>query len=300
MPTGPTRTTQVPHAPSGPGSRSSRATEIGSLHGPLVPSGAGAMGIVHAAYDPELDPARSRSRSCARKAAPTATAAVRLYDEAQAMARLRTPTSRWSTRSAPTGPACTWRWSSSAASPSRCGSPSKSRTWQPRSWASSSQAGSRPPPRHGAGLVHRDFAQQRHDRRGRPGPRPRLRPVPDPRLLSPGRHTARSSARPAYMPPSSSAACLVGPASDQFSFCVSLYQALFGQLPFPGDSTDELRPQHHQRPGARARRATSACRRGCARRSCEDCDRTQRTGSPAWKRLLRRPRPRPHLAVAAP
>ncbi len=48
---------------------------------------------------------------------------------------------------------------------------------------------------------------------------------------------------PAYMAPEQHSSLPAGPAADQFAFCVTLYQGLFGVRPFPAKRLDKLRAQ---------------------------------------------------------
>ncbi|HXU60266.1 MAG TPA: serine/threonine-protein kinase, partial [Polyangia bacterium] len=114
---------------------------------------------------------------------------------------------------------------------------------------------------HQAGIVHRDFKPQ-NVMLGRDGTARVMdfglaasaEPAPDqPRLTVAGSLLGT----PHYMSPEQLLGNRADPRADQFSFCVALWEALHGALPFPGHTWMDLRAavlEGQPRPGPLARR----------------------------------------------
>ena len=245
-----------PLAPLGPGGTPGPGARVGR-YVLLRRVGEGGMGVVFAAYDPDLD------REVALKllkpgAVADAEARGRLVREAQALARLSHPNvvivhdvgqdddTVFLAMELVRGRTLR-HWLAEA----------------PRPWrevlSRFLQAGHGLAAAHAVGLVHRDFkpdnvllgddGQVRVTDFGlaRAEPSPLAPPEPwareDParEAPSPGGDTLTGVqlGTPAYMSPEQWRGLRADARSDQFSFCVALYEALFGQRPFAGDTAEE-------------------------------------------------------------
>jgi serine/threonine protein kinase len=225
--------------------------------------GAGAMGVVYAAFDPDLE------RHVAVKvlrAAPGAVARNRLLREARAMARLSHPnvvTVHEVGTSGERDYVATELIIGSNLSEWLRAAPRSKREIVDAFLA----AGRGLVAAHEAGLVHRDFKPHnvlRSDQgriavtdfglaRASHGEEIAERlPVlghPDPGSLE--SELTRSGGlvgTPGYMAPEQWEGLEVDAAADQFSFCVALWEAVAGQRPFLGDTVEELRAQVQRPP----------------------------------------------------
>ncbi|MFB1479893.1 tetratricopeptide repeat protein [Corallococcus sp. RDP092CA] len=220
--------------------------------------GEGGMGVVFAAYDPDLD------RQVALKLlkpgrVADAEARARLMREAQAQARLSHPNVVTVHDVGLDGDTVFL-----AMELLRGGTLRRWLAEAPRPWravlARFVQAGRGLAAAHAVGLVHRDFkpdnvllgedGQARVADFGlaRAGPIPSGAPDDTRAEASPAREAPRPGGAtppgaalgtPAYMSPEQWRGHPADARSDQFSLCVALYEALFGQRPFAGETARE-------------------------------------------------------------
>lgn len=213
--------------------------------------GAGGMGVVHAAYDPDLD--RKIALKLLRPGGPgsSGSARSRLLQEARALAKLSHPHvvaihdvgehegEVWLAMEFVDGQTLeAWR------------------TLHPRRWTEILEVlldvGRGVAAAHAAGLVHRDLKPSnvmvgRDGRvrvmdfglaRARAGPkRAPAKPPPRPSSADPGLRTGSDEllGTPAYMAPEQWDRGAIDARTDQFSFCLMAWEALYGTRPF-GDA----------------------------------------------------------------
>ncbi len=226
----------------------------------LAPIGAGAMGVVYAAYDPELG--RQVALKLLRPVKDErGEASARLLREAQAMARLTHP-NVVAVYDAGTFEAQVFIAMELIAG----GTLASWRTAQGRTWREVLRvfllAGRGLAAAHKAGLVHRDFkpdnvllgddgrvlvtdfglariAEQPQET-GPAGAVALPPATPRTALASPLTRTGTLIGSPAYMAPEQLRGEPPGVRSDIFSFCVALHECLCGERPFAGGTLGEL------------------------------------------------------------
>ena len=223
--------------------------------------GAGGMGVVYSAYDPDLD--RRVALKLLRRDKPSRPSLTdgraRMLREAQAMAQL-SHVNVVAVHDVGLHEGRVFLAMELLAGPNLA-------RWmrdQPRPWAEVLEvflaAGRGLEAAHAAGLVHRDFKPDNvllgegghvkvtdfglarfRDLEATPSPPTTDRQTPLGRISASFPATdslTRTGAllgTPAYMAPEQYFGVAADAASDQFSFCVSLYEALYGERPFGGD-----------------------------------------------------------------
>ncbi len=227
-----------------PGPRVGRFTILERL-------GAGSMGVVYTAYDDVLD--RKIAVKVLRDGGPAAS--LRLLREAQAMARVAHPNVVTVHEVGTAGDQVYVAMEFIRGVTLQVWQSEAGRTWK-EILEAYIQAGRGLAAAHAAGLIHRDVKPSNVmigvDGRVRVLDFGLVRAqetleVEGSDASSSHAHTAIQLTHagdvlgtPAYMSPEQIRGVAVGPASDQFSLCVSLYEALHGQRPFDGDSLGAL------------------------------------------------------------
>ncbi len=221
--------------------------------------GQGGMGVVYRAYDPQLN-RRVALKLIRAEAASVEGYRARLLREAQAMARLSHPNVVTVHDAATLGDRLFIAMELVEGSTLREWARSQPRTWR-QVVGVFLAAGRGLAAAHAAGLVHRDFkpenvlvgedgavrvtdfglaaledAPPESDTASSTSSGPEL--SPDRNELT---RTGVLLGTPAYMAPEQLRRRRVDARSDQFSFCVSLYETLYGERPFEGATLEELR-----------------------------------------------------------
>jgi tetratricopeptide (TPR) repeat protein len=195
--------------------------------------GEGGMGAVYSAFDPELG--RRIALKLLRTAEPTAERRALLLREAQVLARFSHPNVATIHDAGTFGEHVFLAMELVDGGTLRSWLDGGARPWR-EAVALLAAAGEGLAAAHRAGLVHRDFKPE-NVLLGSDG-RPR---VTDFGLAGPtGASAGRMMGTPAYMAPEQMAGAASDARADLFSFCVALYEALYGMRPFAGDSVSAV------------------------------------------------------------
>lgn len=220
--------------------------------------GRGGMGVVYAGYDPELDRkvALKLLRADLGAGQPAETVPLRLLREAQAIARLSHPNVIAVFDAGSLGDQVFLAMELVEGPTLRQWLAAERRPWREvvRRFV---LAGRGLAAAHAAGLVHRDFKPDNvllgEDGRvrvadfglARVAGLPETPDAPEERgsggvLTSPLTQWGVAVGTPGYMAPEQLQGVGADARSDQFSFCVALWEALYGERPFAGESTGEI------------------------------------------------------------
>jgi len=210
--------------------------------------GEGGMGVVFLAFDPELD--RRVAVKLLHAKGDVDRQRIRLMREAQAMAKLAHPNAVAIYDVGRVGDQLFVAMELVEGTTLSRWLAERPRA-RPEVLAMFAQAGRGLAAAHAVGLVHRDFkpenvlvgrdgrarvtdfglARAREEREG---------PVPIVATTELRRSTFGLAGTPAYMAPEQFRGEPADPRTDQFSFCIALYEALFGVRPFEGESLPTL------------------------------------------------------------
>ena len=250
--------------PSGEGERRGVGLDLPAKIGRfsvLEVLGQGGMGVVYACYDSQLDRKVAVKLLLRQRQQNLEIAQARLLREAQAMARLSHPNIVTVLEVGTVDEQMYVAMEFIRGQGLDAWVQQPARTWE-EILAAFLQAGRGIEAAHRAGIIHRDFKPQNVlmaadgvvkvldfglARADGVVIQDLLESLPDsadstePLLMKPLTQTGALLGTPAYMSPEQHVGKKVTPASDQFSFCVSLYQSLFGYFPFSTFSLTALR-----------------------------------------------------------
>ncbi len=201
--------------------------------------GAGGMGVVYKAVDPELERTIALKVMPVRPGADTAAARDRLLHEAQALARLAHPNVVAVHDVGTVGDDVFVAME--LVEGQTLGEWCRDRPRLAELLPVFVAAGRGIAAAHAAGLVHRDFKPDNvivgADGRVRVLDFGLARAQDDAAATG---DSIRATGTPAYMAPEQHAHQPIDARADQFSFCAALYEAVYGVLPFAGDTRAEL------------------------------------------------------------